>query len=404
MRPGTPGFVGARLVEARDARGITAVGLADMIGVKRQAVSQFENDSSTPHPEKLREICDRLSLPAKFFVTPIGNRPRKSPFFYRSMSSAGVRQRRRASVYHQWLYDLTQFVCQYVEIPAPNFPVLSIPDDPRKLAMSDIDDLATSVRRHWKMGDGPISDLILLLENNGAIISRMDLDMESLDGLSAWYDTRPFIITSTHKESAARSRFDVAHELGHLLLHRAVTDADLNDGGLFKLVEQQAHRFAAAFLFPQKSFALEVHPITLDHLVDLKRRWRVSVGMMLYRLPQFGFQDSRQMEQLWRRYSYNKWKTDEPLDRELVPERPRILQRSIDMILRSGVVDKEEFLTRSLLRTHEVEQLASLPEKYFSDERAEVVAIQPRLRAQSPDAAAVPISPESGKVIAFRRG
>jgi transcriptional regulator with XRE-family HTH domain len=70
MRPGSPGFVGQRLREAREARELTAVALADLIGVTRQAVSQYENGLQTPAPEVMRRITEVVRLPYHFFLAP----------------------------------------------------------------------------------------------------------------------------------------------------------------------------------------------------------------------------------------------------------------------------------------------------------------------------------------------
>ena len=39
MKLGTPGFVGPRLREAREGRGLTAMSLAELLGITRSAIS-----------------------------------------------------------------------------------------------------------------------------------------------------------------------------------------------------------------------------------------------------------------------------------------------------------------------------------------------------------------------------
>jgi Zn-dependent peptidase ImmA (M78 family) len=110
-----------------------------------------------------------------------------------------------------------------------------------------------------------------------------------MDGLSAWYGDRAVMVVSdaaTH----ARDRANVAHELGHLVLHKELDHHGELDMETFKLVEAQAWRFAGAFLLPAKSFLGEVYSVSLDALAMLKKKWGVSIAAMIRRLLQRGWQ------------------------------------------------------------------------------------------------------------------
>ncbi|XXY16013.1 ImmA/IrrE family metallo-endopeptidase [Sorangium sp. So ce216] len=281
-----------------------------------------------------------------------------------------------------WLSQISSYTFEFIEAPAVNFPSVTMPADISSIPGDDIEALAVEARRFWKLGDGPISNILWLVENNGAVVSRIHLDADTLDGLSVWVGDRPYIVVTAGKESAARSRFDVAHELGHLLMHRHIDQAQVNSASGFKLIEQQAHRFASAFLFPQKSFALEAYPVTLDRFVELKRKWRTSVAMMMQRSADLGMVNEEQHRRLWRKYNWEQWRNCEPLDRELPIELPRLLQRSFDVILREGVQARADVLSRLALPASDIEKLAGLPHKYLSEESADIIDIQPRLRSK----------------------
>jgi transcriptional regulator with XRE-family HTH domain len=87
VKPGTNGFVGRRLREAREARGITAVSLAEILGVTRAAISQYEHGPRTPSPEIAERIASTLRLPLSFFMRPANDRAQRK-IFYRSLSAA----------------------------------------------------------------------------------------------------------------------------------------------------------------------------------------------------------------------------------------------------------------------------------------------------------------------------
>src|ERR1035438_6719380 len=93
VRLRTPGFNGKRLKQARDIYGLTVTSLAEMIGVSKQAISQFEKSevdakgASTPRPEIFEKMCTSLNFPKSFFLQEsyITN---DSPIYYRSLSAA----------------------------------------------------------------------------------------------------------------------------------------------------------------------------------------------------------------------------------------------------------------------------------------------------------------------------
>ncbi len=112
------------------------------------------------------------------------------------------------------------------------------------------------VRVAWELGDGPIANVVGLLERKGVIVSRLPAATDEVDALSCQIGERPFIVLATNKDAADRARFDAAHELAHLLLHEDAQPGDAE-------VERAAHRFAAEFLAPAASIRREL-PNRLD--------------------------------------------------------------------------------------------------------------------------------------------
>jgi hypothetical protein len=94
----------------------------------------------------------------------------------------------------------------FVALPSANFPDLNLSDDPMLLSDDEIEQAADDARRYWRMGDGPIANMILLLENQGAIVARDRLGADTLDGLSQLVsrDSRPYIVIGIDKGSPAR--------------------------------------------------------------------------------------------------------------------------------------------------------------------------------------------------------
>lgn len=360
MKLGTPGFVGARLREAREARGLSGPTLADLLGVTRQAISQFENGEKSPAQDTLRRMTEVLNLPQPFFLRPVVEDTAGTVFFRSRVSAtkvARVKARRR----RVWLEHVAAFAAQHIELPPVNFPRFDFPSDPAKITDTDIEQAATETRRFWGLGDGPISDVALLLENNGAIIAREPFDEAKLDAYSAWARDTPYVIMSEDKQSAARSRLDLAHELGHLILHRNVDDVRLEVRRAdFKLTENQAYLFAGMFLMPRSTFASDVILPTLDAFLALKPKWKVSVAAMLMHATHLDLMSPEQSERLWIAHSRRKWKIHEPYDDDIPVERPRLLRLAFELGLGEKVFDHGAVLTALALPQSDVEALVGL--------------------------------------------
>lgn len=378
MRPGTPGFVSERLAQARKSRGMSMADVAREIGVTRQMVSQYENGQQTPGPEILARIAQVLSFRQSFFMWPVPESRTDGPMFWRSMASASKTSRERASVSHEWTVDLCKYVAQWIDLPKVEFPSFDVPKDLERISTQAIEDLATKTRRHWSMGDGPIGNMVWLLENKGAVVARLELDADALDGQSQWIDGRPFIQLNADKCSAARSRFDIAHELGHLVLHRGLDSSIIHRSTEHKLIEQQANDFAGAFLLPAQTFASEVHAASLDQFRSLKDRWKASIGLMLMRAIKLDLVTEKRAEYLWISYSRKGWRTCEPLDDELPVERPRLLRQALNAILTNKLQSREDVLANVPLSQGYVEALAGMDRGFFNLEEAEIVSLPTR--------------------------
>jgi Zn-dependent peptidase ImmA (M78 family) len=121
------------------------------------------------------------------------------------------------------------------------------------------------------------------MESKGIVICRYEMQGENVEAFSFWNGHRPFIFLASEKEAAVRRRYDLAHELGHLILHRWIEQSELEDRAILKAIEGEAYKFAGAFLLPSSSFPNEVYTTRLDAFIPLKQRWKVSIQAMIYR-------------------------------------------------------------------------------------------------------------------------
>lgn len=374
---GRSNFSGSRLRDARTARGITAASLAERVGVSAGAMSQYENDRSDPSPQILSKMAVELSLPeAHFLRSPRESDP--APHLYRSRSPATKRARESAEVKQRWGMDIYDAVTQNVSVPKPQIDDFNFGPNPNLIKTEDIEGASCELRNRWGLGSGPIPNMVAALEAKGCLVMRFAFGSSDLNSFAQCTSSRAIVVLNSEEGSAVRGRFDAAHELGHIILHRQVDGSTARSQGMHKLMEQQAHRFASAFLFPERAFSNEVYSMTLDALIPVKRRWRTSMQMMIRRALDLHLINQDKYERSFRDLSRRGYRTHEPLDDELAPEVPTVLTTAIRLQLESGRMTRESLLYQVPLSATDIEILTQLPRGYLTSETwGQVLSITP---------------------------
>ena len=267
-----------------------------------------------------------------------------------------------------WLKSITSYLQRFVRLPTPKIPQLDVPNELSEIDSQVIAEVANSTREHWGLGSGPISDVMLLMENNGVIVSKSTFETNRMDGYSGidGDSNIPFVITAYDKWSAVRSRYDLAHELGHLVLHQHLPANLSGNPKNTGILERQAYEFAGAFLLPEESFARDIRVVDLDALKVLKGKWLVSISAMLYRVADLGWIAKEDSRRLWINYSRRKWRTNEPLDEILPIERPRLLRRAFELIVKEGIREPRRIVDEVCLSPLDICELACLEPEFFS--------------------------------------
>lgn len=379
MRTGTSGFIGDRLVQLRHARQLPSrAALARLIGKNSSTIGRWEEGTASPETETLLELCSTLKVRPEFFRRPLlDDQDGEQPAFYRSLASTLKRDRQMQEVRLEWLQEISSAIQHYVEFPAVDIPDVLGAKSFRQLRSSDIEGIARELRQHWNLGEEPILDIVSQMERVGVVVATEEMGTSKLDGLSQWNEQegRPYALLATDKMSFPRRQMDGAHELGHIVLHRLVTTAELNEH--FKEIESQAFRFAAAFLLPADQYAAEIECASLSKLLILKERWRVAVKAQIRRLRDLDIIDDYHCQQMYKMHSAKKWTRGEPLDDAWPLRHPRILADALNVITDANVRTKDDLLScEFVISASDVESLAGLPHGWFKQEPAEVVRLR----------------------------
>ncbi|GGD91241.1 transcriptional regulator [Tsuneonella deserti] len=380
MRTGTPGFVPARLTEAREARRIaTKTALARRLGVSPTSVSRWEDGLSeqTPDHATLLRLAGELQVRPEYFLRPPFESSR--PTFLRSLASTLVRDLAYQRSQMKWLQEVSFVLGHYVDLPQLDVPDVLEGASYSQLRDEDIEQIALRLRAHWNLGEGPCPDVVGLMERIGIVVATIPMNTTKLDGLCSWspIDGRPHVLLATDKMSFPRRQMDAAHELAHAVLHHSVPDDEFEAN--LRTIEQQAFRLASAFLMPSTSYPHEVRHPSLAMLTSLKERWRTSIKAQIKRLADLEIIPEDHARQLYKLYSAKGWSKGEPLDQHWPIPFPTALRNGMNLIVDSGVRAKADLLaTEFTVSSADLEALCSLPRGWFDRDAAEIVSLKVR--------------------------
>lgn len=262
-------FNATRLSVARRRRGLTKKALAESVGVDWRTISAYESNEFEPSEVIIRKLSLILGFPQDFFLGDILDEPEPDTTSFRALKKMTAGQRDMALGQGTLALQLNKYIESRFELPKTDLPDLSREASPEAAAQS--------LRRLWGLGELPVRSMVHLLEAKGVRVFSLAVDAIEVDAFSMWKGKTPFVFLNSLK-STEHSRFDAAHELGHLILHRHAAPNGLD-------AEREANAFGSAFLMPRGSILAHAPRFaTLPTLISLKKIWITSVGALNYRL------------------------------------------------------------------------------------------------------------------------
>jgi Zn-dependent peptidase ImmA (M78 family) len=271
----------------------------------------------------------------------------------------------------EWAHDICAYIEDFIHLPSVNLPDIQF--DPATASSEEIERAAEAVRAHWKLGDGPIHAFTRVLEANGVILICENVACADMDAVARWQGGRPYVLYSQEVESGPRCMYNLAHELGHILLHSSVEVDSRN----LDLLESQANRFAGAFLLPRRSFSTEVVSTSIKYFQYLKERWGVSIAAMIYRCRDLALLSKHQHGYLMRQMNAQGILQKEPLDEAFQPLKPLVLHEALKMLIENGVQSKAQIESALDLNTLDVASLCGAPLD-FLESKVVPFRLQPR--------------------------
>ena len=312
-------FNGSRLITARERRAVTKVSLSAALSIPQANLNRLEQNTLVPEPKLVTAISTKLLFPESFFFGDDLEEPPSEGAHFRAPSKMTKRNNRQIHsvtsiglLLYKWLAD--RFVLPEVDIPSfePYEPELA----------------ADAVRREWGIGCTPVHSIVPLLESRGAIVFSLPPDCLHIDAFSFWAWGRPFVFLNTTK-SAERTRMDVAHELGHLVLHNATRSGS-------KQNEQEAAEFGSAFLMPSESVIAHLpRAYSLSQIVSAKQVWRVSAAALTVRLHELRLISDSAYRDFFIHISRLGYRKNEP--EPCRPEVSQLLRQLMQLLYGKGI-------------------------------------------------------------------
>ncbi len=361
-------IVSSRITEAREARSFSMEALADYAGVTKQSISKYERGIINPSSEVLQAISLTLNFPIDFFYKEdTASFATSSALFFRSRSNIAKKVKKACTYQIKWTDEIKNILESYVDFIDNHIPTIN--DNYDDLSLDDIEELALQMRKEWGLEDRPVGDLIGILENNGVLVSQFAVNnfcaFKGIDAFSSWKNGTPYILYHSIPKSAVRTRFSILHELGHLVLHSAVSDSDAVKKNVLDYADMQADRFAAAFLLPATSFPNDISGTSLASLEVIKRKWGAAFSTIIKRCETLDLLSENQLNYLKRQMTTKKYWHKEPLDDVLVINGPEMLRDAITLLLENNILTRDSFLSVSALPPEDLKSICALPDDFF---------------------------------------
>lgn len=331
--------LGERLKMARKMKGLSQQTLGDKTGVSKMSISKYERGLTFPKSKILINLAKSLDVTIEYLLRPI--EAEFSPPEFRKRSKLSKKQEAKIiESTHDW-------VERYLQVESLFDDIVKFDMSGNKYtvnAIEDVEEIAIKLREKWQLGLDPIDSLMEVLENNGIKVWSIDHDFEHFDALKMWVNGNNPVIVVKDEIPGDRQRFDLAHELGHIILN-ATEDLD---------IEKVVNRFSGAFLFPKPKIIEELgahrNRLSLQELLLLKYKYGISIQALIYRAKDLNIISEHLMKRYFIEIRQQGWHKKEPGD-EIKSEYPMKMEQLVHRALAESIISRsraEELLQTKL--------------------------------------------------------
>ncbi len=304
------------LTLARELRGMTQQELSKQSRITQSKISRYEGGITDVETNDLATLSQVLGFPTTFFFqTGHVYGADSTEIFNRRRKRVPARDLKRIHAFAN-LYRVggARLCYAFEQVDKVEIPIM------RRGDFEHVSEIADAVRSLWNMPNGPVKNLVAWLENASCLVHSFDFEIDKIDEVVHWVSPDPAVILINSSAPADRTRFSLAHALGHLVMHRDIAP--------YPDIEEEADEFAAAFLMPERDILGSLAPVTIQHLMELKQVWRVSIATLIRRARDLGVVTQRKYTSLFQQLSRLGYRKREP--RPFPHESPRLVKMLVD--------------------------------------------------------------------------
>jgi len=313
------------VILARQVEGLTQLELSRMLGIDQGKLSKIEHGLIRINEELFDALCTALNFPRDFFFQPGEIYPTELYLF-----------RKRKTLPQKFCDQITSLLnIQYLQL----LKLYQSVNVETNIPMFDLDEysspkeVALKLRHLWKIPFGRIDNLTALVESSGIAILHLDIRTDKFDGIKFVGNSFPLIALNKNMPPD-RMRLTLAEEFGHLLMHKIPTASS----------DDEAREFALEFLIPSNQIEFPSQRITLSHLADLKRYWKVSMAALLYKAKDLGKVTPMQYQYLWKQMSQLKYRKREPAELDPPFENTKLIKKIFNLYKNEYGYTLEDFI------------------------------------------------------------
>ncbi|RJP23258.1 MAG: ImmA/IrrE family metallo-endopeptidase [Candidatus Omnitrophota bacterium] len=281
--------VGEQIKHLRTAVRIQINQLANIVGISRNTITNYESGKTEPTTGDLYKIANALGC-------------RITDFFAEGLSEQALqfafRAHKAITKNPLLMVAARKYFHAYTEIEEITGTKLiskfrPFTFDPEEMPLEQwIQTAADKTRESCDIADSGPENILNVLENLGIRSLFFQTDADGLDGLSARQGDMSLIMLRERDRIIERTIFSAAHELGHLVLHPKLYTASTEEEENERDYEKEADLFAGNFLVPTDDL-MEIwnnerlYNLPLVHaLISLKEVFRVSFWCLYNRVSQ----------------------------------------------------------------------------------------------------------------------
>ena len=328
-------MIGDRIRQPRLAAGLTQDAVVERLAtaglkITKAALSKYENGKSEPKQSVLVLLGRVLGVTASYFLT--------EP----TLTVEWLAFRKQTKLPKSKQEQIKAFVLDVVEkqawLQGTFYPKqrVSFPKPTGAKSPEDAEAISQGLRKAWGLGDAPINSLVEMVEDKGGFVVEYPEPGIRFDGLSGRANGRPVVVVN-NETSVDRHRYNVAHELGHLM----ISCSDLPS----KEQEGLAHRFAAALLVPAEVARRELgekrRHLSMDELGVLKQKFGLSMQAWARRAKDLGIISENVFKSLCIDFSSRGWRQREPVEYSGHEKPNRLVQMAL-RALAEGIITPEK--------------------------------------------------------------